>query len=404
MASCRAIASRFTAHRFRAALSSVQRVRLPKNGAIGTRALCTAHPSIERDACVRSAQPRLTQRKVAGLTALVVASLAVLPAGAGAQAPLLEFNLGIPTSDQINIYVAEDLGLFEKAGLRPHILKFQSGAPLLAGLKSESLDVVSTGLAIAFALGQNIPLKILFWTSDDSQGEGIATSPDGPVKSFADMGKARTIASASGTCTQVALYLIAQKIGVDFSKLNVVNIPAPLIRNALLSHSIDAGLAWPPYSVQLQAEGFPIADWDTAYTPPGGMCPRLTAVRPSFLSQHPDIGVKLVQVDAMASAAVASHPQVAIDALVSRLGLTPAVAKADIDRIYAHRPTYAQQLDPNSPYSLVSRTGGLVEKLSLATEILHKVGSIPAPVAQSVIQDAVDPAALLSFMQTQPPK
>ena len=86
------------------------------------------------------------------LRVLLLAVLAVLPARVFAAPSLLDFNFGIPTSD-----VAQDLGLFQKVGLNPKFFLFQSGAPLLAGPKSES--VVSTGLGVAFALGQNIPLK-----------------------------------------------------------------------------------------------------------------------------------------------------------------------------------------------------------------------------------------------------
>ena len=60
-------------------------------------------------------------------------------------APLLEFNYGIPTADHATVFVAQDLNLFEKAGLKPKFFYFQSGAPPLAGLKSESLDVVTAG-------------------------------------------------------------------------------------------------------------------------------------------------------------------------------------------------------------------------------------------------------------------
>ena len=60
----------------------------------------------------------------------------------------LEINYGYTTADHVNIYVAQDLGLFEKAGLKPKFFAFPSGAPLLAGLKSESLDVVTAGLGL----------------------------------------------------------------------------------------------------------------------------------------------------------------------------------------------------------------------------------------------------------------
>src|ERR1700675_3375915 len=91
-------------------------------------------------------------------SALVAAVLAFAPQAAWSQqsGQLLEFNYGIPTADHATVFVAQDLNLFEKAGLKPKFFYFQSGAPLLAGLKSESLDVVTAGLALTFALGQDI--------------------------------------------------------------------------------------------------------------------------------------------------------------------------------------------------------------------------------------------------------
>src|SRR5262245_6590176 len=84
----------------------------------------------------------------------------------------------------------QDLGLFEKVGLKPKFFTFQSGAPLLAALKSESLDVVTAGLGLAFALGQNIPLKILYWTSNDAAGEGLVVDAKSEIKSYLDITKA----------------------------------------------------------------------------------------------------------------------------------------------------------------------------------------------------------------------
>jgi NitT/TauT family transport system substrate-binding protein len=148
----------------------------------------------------------------------------------------------------------------------------------------------------------------------------------------------------------------------------------------------------------LDAEGFKVVSWDSEYTPPGGLCPRTTAARPAFLKTHPEIGVKLLEVDAMASDAVAKNPQVAIDALVKRLSLTPAVAKATIDRIYTSRPTYAQQIDAASPYSMTSKDGGLAGKYLLATQVLFETKSIPEAVPMNVIQGAIDPTYLVKYL------
>lgn len=310
----------------------------------------------------------------------------------------IEFNYGYTTADHVNLYVAQDLGLFEKAGLKPKFYTFQSGAPLLAALKSESVDVVTAGLGLAFALGQKIPVTMLFWTSNDSQGEGLVVNKQSAIQSFRDIGQAQKIGAASGTCAQVALHQMASKVGIDFGKLDVVNIPAPLMRNALLSNSIDAGIAWPPYSLALDNEGYKVVSWDTEYTPPGGLCPRTTAARPAILKSYPDLGRRLLEVDAAASQAVAKNPQLAIDALVKRLSLTPEVAKATFERVYLHRPTYAEQIQASSPYSMVSSTGGLAGQYILATQVLYQIKSIPESVPPDVIRAAIEPKYLMEFV------
>jgi len=335
-------------------------------------------------------------------TAALLLSGALVASGALAQtgAAPLEFNYGYTTADHVNLYVAQDLGLFEKAGLKPKFHTFPSGAPLLAALKSESLDVVTAGLGFAFALGQKIPVTMIFWNSNDSTGEGLVVDAKSGIKSFQDIGKAKKIGAASGTCAQVALFLMGKKVGIDYAKLDIVNIPAPLLRNSFMSNSIDAGIAWSPYSVMLDAEGYKVVNWDSEYTPPGGLCPRTTAVRPAYLKAHPEIGVKLLEVDAMASEAVAKNPQLAVDALVKRLSLTPAVAKATVERVYGQRPSYAQQVEANSPYSMTSKDGGLAGKYLLATQVLYETKSIPEPVPLNVIQEAIDPTYLKKYLET----
>jgi ABC-type nitrate/sulfonate/bicarbonate transport system substrate-binding protein len=316
-------------------------------------------------------------------------------------APLLEFNYGIPNADHATVFVAQDLGLFEKAGLKPKFFYFQSGAPLLAGIKSESLDVVTAGLALTFALGQDIPLKFLFWEANNAAAEGLVVDPQGAVKSYQDIAKARKIGAASGTCAQVALYLMAKKVGVDYAKLDVVNIAAPLFRNSFLSHSIDAGVSWPPYSLQLQSEGFPVANFDDDYLEPGGVCPGLTGVRPAFLATHPEIAERLIAVEAMARDAMRENPQVGVDAFVKHLGVTPEVAKATLDRECCGRvPSFADQLDPASPFSMTSKDHGLVGKLLLASQVLAATKAIPEPIPLEKIQAAVDPTHLQKYVNS----
>ncbi|MGQ0652269.1 MAG: ABC transporter substrate-binding protein [Betaproteobacteria bacterium] len=312
----------------------------------------------------------------------------------------LEFNYGVPTADHVTVFVAQELDLFAKVGLKPKFFYYQSGVPLLAGLRSESLHVVTAGLGLALALNQGIALKILFWQTNNAANEGLVVDPMSEVKSYRDIGKAKKIGAATGTSAHVALFLMARKVGIEYDRLNVINIPAPLFRNAFKSHSIDAGVAWPPYSLKLQSEGYPVASFDEEYTPPGGVCPGLTALRPAFLEQHPEIGLKLVQVEALAREALARNPQVGIDALAKRLDLSPGVAKTILERRAGGRvPEFADQVDPSSPYSMTSKDG-LVGKLMLASEVLCATQVIASPISAGAIQDAIDPSYIREHLDT----
>jgi NitT/TauT family transport system substrate-binding protein len=313
----------------------------------------------------------------------------------------LEFNYGVPGGAHYPVYVAADLGLFAKVGLKPKFFRFQSGAPLLAGLKSDSLDVVTTGLATVFALGQDIKLKLLFWSWNDATGEGLVVDPKSGIKSYSDLAKAKRIGGASGTCAQIGLYLIAQKAHIPFDRRDVINIPAQLYHNAFMSGSIDAGIAWAPFATQLQSQGYPVVDWDEDYTEPGGVCPTLTAIRPAFLKAHPEIGLKLVEVEAMADAAIRRDPELAIDALMKQLSLSKPVATAVFARI-RRKPTFAQELDPNSPYSMTAKTGGLAGKLFLAGQVFFATHAIPKPLPMSTIEDAVDPTYVEQYVAAHP--
>ena len=133
------------------------------------------------------------------------------------------------------------------------------------------------------------------------------------------------------------------------------------------------------------------------YTMPGGICPRLMAVRLAFLKRHPEIGAKLVEVEALAQEAIARNPKLAVDALVKRLSLSEKVAQADYEGIYLKRPTFVQQIDPSSPYSLTTKDGGLAQKLFIAGQALFEAKSIPRPVSLTEIQDAIDASYLQAY-------
>jgi NitT/TauT family transport system substrate-binding protein len=344
----------------------------------------------------------LTLKKWISATAITAFASLATTGAAQAQQPTLKFNYGAPSADYYVLYVAKDLGLFEKHGLEPKFFWFASGAPLLAGLKSESLDIFTTGLATAFALGQGIPVKLLFWEMDDAAAEGVVVNPKTGITSYKDLPKAKAIGAPSGTCAQVALGLIARKIGKKVTDFKVINIAPPLYANAFASGSIDAGVAWAPYAQSLEEKGYKIVNYDADYGIDNGICPVMTGGRGKFLQEHPEVGAKLVQINAEAQEAINKKPQLAIDAMVKYLSITPAAAKATYERLCCQRrPTFEQQLDPNSPYSITSKDGGVVKKLQIATQMLAEAGSIPAPLSAEQIAASIDPSYVKQFVENK---
>ncbi|WP_139864012.1 hypothetical protein [Bradyrhizobium ivorense] len=126
-------------------------------------------------------------------------------------------------------------------------------------------------------------------------------------------------------------------------------------------------------------------------------------MRPAFVQAHPEIAERLIAVEAMAREEIRKNPQVGVDAFVKQLSVTPEVAKATLDRGCCGRvPSFADQLDPSSPFSMTSKDRGLVGKLFLAGEVLAATRAIPMPIPLEKIQAAVDPSYLQNYVNSQP--
>lgn len=319
--------------------------------------------------------------------------------GAGGESPEsgpIPVRIGAPRADYYPLYVARDQGLFEEAGLAPEFFFFDSGAPLLAALKSGSLDVITTGLGSMFAVGQGVDLTFLMWHIDAAAGEGLVMSNGSGITSYEELGKAKTLAAAQGTCATVNLYLAAQKAGIPWEDLDTVNIPPPLYDSAMKKGSIQGGVAWAPFGQQLEERGGgKIVAYDETY---GGVCPVTTSARTDFLKENPDVGTRLVKVQDLALQKIEQNPQLAIDALRKELKLSPEVAKEAFEQLQSDFPTFERQLDPASPQSIVDPKG-LAGQLHKASVVLAETGNIPEPISQQELFDSIDASYMKKYEQ-----
>lgn len=334
---------------------------------------------------------RMATAIMAGLVSGVVGS------ARAADNDIIAFNYGMPTGSYIGLYVAEDLGLFEKHGLKPSIYTFQSGAPLLAGLKSGSLDVVTTGLASVFALGQGIPVKFILYMGDAAQSEGLVARKDSGITTVKDLAKAQHVASAVGTCAQISMYWAAKAAGLEYNKLSTVNIAPPLYHNAFLSKSIDAGVAWAPYSIQLATQGQTLVGFDPEWVPGGGTCPETTLASEAALKAKPDLARRLVAVQGEALDAIRKDPGIGAKALARRLSIPEDIAGKVVERHFKDPPELRKSLDPKSRYAFVG-DGGLFAQLKLAADTYVSLGVLKEPVPDDKIHAAIDPSYIKAYL------
>jgi len=337
-------------------------------------------------------------KKFVGLALSLLLSSSVATAQNAPSKELIPINIGGPSAGYFITYVAADLGLYQKHGLDPKIHWFTSGAPLLAALKSGSIDQIVTGFAFVFALGQNIPLKIISWELDNAQGAGLMVTEASGISSYKDIAKAKKIAATAGTCSQVSLKLMAKMANVNYDKLNVVNIAPPLFANAFTGGAIDAAVGWAPWTMNLPV-GVKVVSWDSDY---GGVCPSINGLRPDFIAKYPSVPEKLLAVQAEARDMITKNPQLAIDALQRQLQISPAVAKDFYEKHCCGRlPSFEQQLDPNSQWSLVNPNGGLASQALIASQMLYELGTIPAPLKPETVAAAIDPAPIRKFLSSR---
>ena len=332
-----------------------------------------------------------------------LALILLIAGGAPAQAQqpaqkLIPINIGLPVSNYWPAYVARDLKLFEQVGLEPKFYMFQSGAPLIAGMKSGSLDLAWTGLATLFMLGQDIPLKFVLVPLDSSSQMGFVVNPASGITSWKDIAKSKNIGAPTATCAEVSMVLAAKAAGVPRSSLQVSNLAPNLLLTALKSNQIDSTFIWGPINLQLREAGFKIVSWDRDFQANGGVCATTAAVRPEFLAANPSVGCRLVKAHALALLAGRKDPELAARTMAEAFNIPQAQARETYDTLLI--PTIESQLDPKSPWSLNNRDGGLTEKLFVAGQALYEAKAFAKPLTREQIANSVDPSYIKQFLET----
>ncbi|AMK12793.1 MAG: ABC transporter substrate-binding protein [Pseudodesulfovibrio sp.] len=143
------------------------------------------------------------------------------------------------------LYIAKELGYFEKEGLDVDLVIIEDEAQYAAALASGNIDGLGNVLdreVIHYAKGT--PEVVVFAMDESSGGDGVIAS--GEIKTVADL-KGKTVGLDKSSTSYFFFLSILAKNGVDEKDINITEMGASDAGAAFVAGSIDAAVSWEPW-------------------------------------------------------------------------------------------------------------------------------------------------------------
>ncbi|WP_156253653.1 ABC transporter substrate-binding protein [Pseudactinotalea terrae] len=261
---------------------------------------------------------RLATATAAALLATTLVACADGGGGATDGEGLTTVRVGyIPGAHDIaQLFVADEAGYFEEQGIELEVTSFQTGITLSQALTGGSLDVGVMGAVVA-----NFPAKgqghVIVLNNQQVDIHQIWASPESGITSIDDLAGA-TIATTSGTASDVVLQVALDKAGLTRADVEVVNLEMPAVTNTFVTGGVEVASLWAPFDSQVE-ENMPeavlvatAADLDAPIS--GGW-----VASNDFYDNHMDLVQGMVRAWQGANADIVADPEAALDVFCPRI-------------------------------------------------------------------------------------
>lgn len=195
----------------------------------------------------------MTLSRSQALTLLTAAAFGAAGGRANAQSAAPIRIATIPIEPGIEVYFAQDVGFFAKAGLDATIQQLPGGPAIAAALVSGAVDVGFIALdALAEIHQHGIPVVAIapgteYLAPFTTQAAALVVPPNSTVDNAAGLnGKTIAVISLNGL-THTAACAWIDKNGGDSSTVKFVEMPAPAMVAALAGNRIDAAQVAEPF-------------------------------------------------------------------------------------------------------------------------------------------------------------
>jgi NitT/TauT family transport system substrate-binding protein len=188
---------------------------------------------------------RPTLWKPALRTALLLAAVALLTGRGSAAGPAQLRIALIPGDAAGQVFYAQELGLFAKAGLDVQIMNLNNGGAIAAAVVGGSADVgVSNVVSLAVAHERGLPFTILApggLALSAAPTNGILAVPvSSPVRSAKDLNGKMIAVDALGSLPNLAGKAWIDANGGDSKTVKYVELGFPEMENAVIAGRVDA--------------------------------------------------------------------------------------------------------------------------------------------------------------------
>jgi sulfonate transport system substrate-binding protein len=169
-----------------------------------------------------------------------------------------EVNIGYQAASTI-ILLGKAKGFYDeefaKEGAKVKYNLFLAGPPMIEGLSGGRLDLIHTGdMPPVSGRAAGIDLKVIANAGLDPAHNAVLVAPDSAIKSPKGL-KGKKVGVPVGSSGHHFLFLLLAKNGLKTSDVQVVNLPATELANALETKNVDAVAVWEPISANIELTG-----------------------------------------------------------------------------------------------------------------------------------------------------
>ncbi len=166
------------------------------------------------------------------------------------------FKIGAST----NAWIAKTQGFFDRNNLDVEFIEFRNGNEAITANRGGSVDIIMSIPGTVMVASERGFDLVLLMQNEVARAAGpdagsIQVLADSPFQKLSDLAGRKLAVSGLHSQMSVSVQTSFEKAGVDWSKMQVMELPFPAMNDALRAKQVDAVAQLDPFTTQLRTSG-----------------------------------------------------------------------------------------------------------------------------------------------------